>query len=61
MQALRWNPQGKRKRGRPRNTWRRDLENDTKKTGHTWARLERLAKDREGWRKLVGGLSPEEG
>ncbi len=25
-QALRWNPQGKRKRGRPRKTWQRDLE-----------------------------------
>ena len=24
-QALQWNPQGKRGRGRPRNTWRRDL------------------------------------
>ena len=27
-QALTWNPQGKRKRGRPKNTWRRDLETD---------------------------------
>ena len=25
-QALRWNPQGKRKRGRPRNSWRRGVE-----------------------------------
>nr|KAG5694205.1 hypothetical protein BaRGS_027181 [Batillaria attramentaria] len=25
-QALTWNPQGKRKRGRPRNSWRRDTE-----------------------------------
>jgi hypothetical protein len=23
-QTLKWNPQGKRSRGRPRNTWRRD-------------------------------------
>ncbi|XP_076445825.1 uncharacterized protein LOC143283469 [Babylonia areolata] len=29
-QALTWNPQGKGKRGCPRNTWRRDLEG-----GHT--------------------------
>ena len=28
-----WNPQGKRKRGRPKNTWRRDLEADIKQTG----------------------------
>jgi hypothetical protein len=28
-QALRWNPQGKRKRDRPRNTWCHDLKKDT--------------------------------
>ena len=32
-QALFWNPQGKRKRGRPRNSWRRDLEADIKRLG----------------------------
>jgi hypothetical protein len=31
------------------------LEKDSKKTGCTWAHLERLAHNREGWRKLVGG------
>jgi hypothetical protein len=56
--ALIWNPQGKRKRGRPRNTWRRDLEADTKELGLTWGRLERLAQDRDAWRTLVGGLCP---
>ena len=59
--VLRWNPQGKRSRGRPRNTWRRDLEADVKKTGHTWHQLEILARDRDGWRSLVGGLCPLEG
>ncbi|XP_078610787.1 uncharacterized protein LOC144881517 [Branchiostoma floridae x Branchiostoma japonicum] len=29
-QALTWNPQGKRKRGRPKNSWRRDTEEETK-------------------------------
>jgi hypothetical protein len=47
-QALRWNPQRKTKRGRPRNTWHRDLENHAKKTGCTLVELERLAQDREG-------------
>ena len=42
-QALKWNPQGKRKRGWPRNTWRSDLEADTKKTGYSWGHLERTA------------------
>ena len=60
-QALRWNPQGKRKRGRPRNTWRRDLETDARKTGYTWTQLERLAQDRDGWRELVRGLCPLSG
>ena len=58
-QALNWNPQGRRKRGRPRNTWRRDVDADTKKLGHTWGKLERLAQDREAWRTLVGGLCPK--
>ena len=32
-QALTWNPQGKRKRGRPRNSWRRDTEAELKQQG----------------------------
>ena len=40
-QALTWNPQGKRKRGRPKNTWRRDLEADITHTGLRWKQLER--------------------
>ncbi|XP_073668552.1 uncharacterized protein [Paramisgurnus dabryanus] len=55
-QSLTWNPQGKRKRGRPRITWRRELEADTKKSGHNWGQLERLAKDRDAWRDFVCGL-----
>ncbi|XP_071094863.1 uncharacterized protein [Haliotis cracherodii] len=55
-QALSWNPQGKRKRGRPKNTWRQDLEADSKKMGHTWKQLERAAQDRGLWRTVVGGL-----
>ena len=35
-QVLTWNPQGKRKRGRPKTTWRRDLEADIKQTGNGW-------------------------
>ena len=60
-QALSWNPQGKRKRGRPRNSWRRDLEADIKRLGLTWSQLERKAQDRDSWRTLVGGLCPRRG
>lgn len=57
-QALTWNPQGKRKRGRPRNSWRRDLDAEAKSMGHTWGQLERIAQDRTAWRDLVRGLCP---
>ena len=60
-QALKWNPQGKRKRGRPKNSWRRDIEDDIKRMGGTWRQLERLAQDRGSWRNLVGGLCPRRG
>ena len=60
-QALTWNPQGKRKRGRPKNTWRRDLEADAKQTGCTWRELERIAQDRGRWRTVVDGLCPSRG
>ena len=60
-QALKWNPQGKRKRGRPRNTWRRDLEADTEKMGYSWTQLERMAQDRGLWRSVVGGPYPSWG
>ena len=60
-QALKWNPQGKRKRGRPRNTWRRDLEADTTKMGYTWNQIERMAQDRGLWRSLFGGPYPDRG
>lgn len=60
-QSLRWNPRGARKRGRPRNTWRRDLEADAKMMGHTRGLLEALARDRDARRTLVGGLSLRRG
>ena len=60
-QALTWNPQGKRKRGRPKNTWRRELKADAKQTGCSWQELERIAQDRGRWRVVVDGLCPSRG
>ena len=54
-QALTWNPQGKRKRGRPRNTWRRDMESEVRKMGYTWQEIVTLAQRRIRWRALIGG------
>ena len=60
-EALAWNPQGKRKRGRPRNTWRRDLEAETTRTGLHWRNLEKIAQDRGEWKTVVDGLCPLRG
>ena len=42
-QALTWNPQGKRKRGLSRNSWRRDTEAEPKQQGTNWTGAARLA------------------
>ena len=55
-EVLTWNPQGKRKRGRPKNTWRRNPEADIKQTGNGCQQLERIAQDRRRWRNVVDGL-----
>ena len=59
-QALTWNPVGKRKRGRPKNTLRRELEADIKRMNSNWRQLERIAQDRFEWRILVSGLCSSE-
>ena len=55
-QALTWNPQGKRKRGRPRNSWRRDTEEELKRRGSNWTGMARAAQNRVRWRGVVDGL-----
>nr|KAG5686382.1 hypothetical protein BaRGS_018690 [Batillaria attramentaria] len=55
-QALTWNPQGKRKRGRPRNSWRRDTEAELCRQGTNWTGVARLAQNRVRWRRVVDGL-----
>ena len=46
--ALHWTPEGKRKRGRPKTTWRRTVEGEIKDLNHTWDTIQRLAQDRKG-------------
>ena len=48
--ALRWNPQGKRSQGHPRNSWRRTVDNKVGKAGYTWRQIEKLAQNRTRWR-----------
>jgi hypothetical protein len=42
--ALKWTPEGKIKRGRPKTKWRPTIENEIKERGHTWGTIERKAK-----------------
>jgi hypothetical protein len=55
-QALTWNPRDKRKRGRPRNTWRRDTESELKEHDTTWEEAAKAAQNRVCWRTVVDGL-----
>jgi hypothetical protein len=59
--SLRWNPQGKRRRGRPRNTWQRDGMAELKRVNKTWGEAERIAQDRASWRVFVDGLCSTRG
>ncbi|VDP15586.1 unnamed protein product [Schistosoma margrebowiei] len=45
---LTWNPEGKRKRGRPKNTLHRESEADMKGMNNNQKELERIAQDRVG-------------
>ena len=56
-EALDWNPQGSRKRGRPRQTWRRTIQAEAAAEGKSWGEVKALAQDREKWRRFVVALS----
>ncbi|VDP61054.1 unnamed protein product [Schistosoma curassoni] len=55
-QALTWNPEVKRKSGRPKSTLRRETEADRRRMNNNWGELERIAWDRVGCRVLVVDL-----
>ena len=55
-QALDWNPQGKRKVGRPRQTWRRSIDAEMRAAGMVWAELKRISQNRVRWRSAVAAL-----
>ena len=60
--ALTWAPEGKRRRGRPRETWRRTAEKERNQLGwHSWGLAAASAADRDGWRDLLAGLKSPHG
>ena len=55
--ALSWTPEGKRRRGRPRETWRRTVERERNLFGWpSWRAAEDIARDRPRWRDLCLAL-----
>ena len=54
--ALHWTPEGKRKRGRPKTTWRRTVEEEMKTMDLTWGSVQKLAQNRQEWRTFVAAL-----
>ena len=54
--SLHWTPDGKRKKGRPRTTWRRTVESEMKVLHQTWGPLTKLAQDRSKWKAFVAAL-----
>ena len=54
--ALEWNPQGKRRRGRPLQSWRRTRLAELKDRSISWQDCKRRAGDRTRWKDLVEAL-----
>jgi hypothetical protein len=54
--AFSWNPLGKRRKGRARNTWRSKMESKIKRTRRTWKDLEKMVLDRRAWKDVVVDL-----
>ena len=51
--ALLWNAQESRKRGTPKNSWRRSV---IKEAGRSWNELRFLAADRQKWKELIDNI-----
>ena len=55
--AMTWAPEGQRKRGRPKTTWRRTVEQERNKMGwRSWDEARIKAADRKEWKNLVMAL-----
>jgi hypothetical protein len=58
--ALEWNPQGTRKRERPRTRWRRTMLNVLKPEKKSWAEVKGLTANRTRWRIFTRALCSTE-
>ncbi|KAL7723952.1 hypothetical protein ACLKA6_002020 [Drosophila palustris] len=58
--ALEWNPQGSRRDGRPKCTWRRTTRIELTRHNISWDMAKQTAQNRVRWRNLVEALSSQE-
>jgi hypothetical protein len=54
--ALDWDPQGKRKKGRPKKTWKRTVEEEARDQGKRWQEVKALVKNKVRWRSFIKAL-----
>jgi hypothetical protein len=54
--ALDCNPHGYRRRGRPKRTWRRTIEDEIKSTRRSWNEVKGIAGDRNAWKLFMDAL-----
>jgi hypothetical protein len=54
--ALDWNPQGYRRRGRPKRTWRRTMEDEIRSTRRSWNEVKGIAGYRNAWKLFMDAL-----
>ena len=54
--ALDWNPRGYRRRGRPRRTWRRTIEDEIRGKGRSWNEVKGIAGDSNAWKLFMDAL-----
>ena len=54
--ALDWNPQGYRRRGRPKRMWRRTTEDEIRSTRRSWNEVRGIAGGRNEWKLLMDAL-----
>ena len=57
--ALDWNPQGYRRRGRPKRKWRRTVEDEIRNAGRSWNEVKGIAGDRNAWKLFMDALCPQ--
>jgi hypothetical protein len=54
--ALHWNPQGYRRRGRPKRTWGRTIEDEIRNRGKSWNEVKGMAADGSVWKLFMDAL-----